>query len=301
MSLFNKLVVNSLPLVPKSIVRKFASRYIAGETLSDAVRCVRQIKVEGACATLDVLGEDIFTKEEAIESRKKCVDVLHAITREQLDSNLSIKLTSLGLKLDKDFCRENVREILKAAAQQNIFVRFDMEDSTCTTDTLDIFRILHKDFPNTGIVLQAYLFRTEDDATSLIRDGIKNFRLCKGIYREAASIAFQTREDVQKNYMKVLRLMFESRGYVGVATHDSVLVDGANTIISGRGLKRTDYEFQMLLGVRPELRNKLVKEGHKVRLYVPFGESWYAYSMRRFKENPEIAGYVAKAVFMRNK
>lgn len=301
MSLFNKLVVSSLPLVPKSIVRKFANRYIAGETLSDAAQCVRQIKSDGACATLDVLGEDIFTKEEAIESRKKSVDVLQTITREQLDSNLSIKLTSLGLKLDKDFCRENVLEILKVAAQQNIFVRFDMEDSTCTTDTLDIFRILHKDFPNTGIVLQAYLFRTDDDATSLMRDGIKNFRLCKGIYKEAASIAFQTREDVQKNYLKVLRLMFESKAYVGVATHDSVLVDGANTIITEGGLKKTDYEFQMLLGVRPELRNKLVKDGHKVRLYVPFGESWYAYSMRRFKENPEIAGYVAKAVFMRNK
>ncbi len=301
MSLFNKLVVSSLPLVPKSIVRKFASRYIAGETLADAVRCVRQIKDEGACATLDVLGEDIFTQEEAIESRKKSIDVLHAITREKLDCNLSIKLTSLGLKLDLDFCRENVREILKVAAQENIFVRFDMEDSTCTTDTINIFRTLHKDFPNTGIVLQAYLLRTEEDAKSLMQSGMKNFRLCKGIYKEAASIAFQSREDVQINYLKVLRVMFDSMAYVGVATHDSVLVDGANQIIADLGLKKAEYEFQMLLGVRPELRNKLVKDGHKVRLYVPFGESWHAYSMRRFKENPEIAGYVAKAVFMRNK
>ncbi len=301
MSLFNKLVVSSLPLVPKSIVRRFANRYIAGETLADAVQCVRQIKSEGACATLDVLGEDIFTKEEAVESRKKSVEALNAINREKLDSNLSIKLTSLGLKLDKEFCRENVREILKVAAQQNIFVRFDMEDSTCTTDTLEIFRTLHKDFPNTGVVLQAYLFRTEEDAASLIREGMKNFRLCKGIYKEAASIAFQSREDVQKNYLKVLRVMFELKAYVGIATHDSVLVEGGNSIIGQLGLKKTEYEFQMLLGVRPELRNKLVKDGHKLRLYVPFGESWYAYSMRRFKENPEIAGYVAKAVFTRNK
>ena len=301
MSLFNKLVVSSLPLVPKSIVRRFANRYIAGETLADAVQCVRQIKSEGACATLDVLGEDIFTKEEAVESRKKSVEALNAINREKLDSNLSIKLTSLGLKLDKEFCRKNVREILKVAAQQNIFVRFDMEDSTCTTDTLEIFRTLHKDFPNTGVVLQAYLFRTEEDAASLIREGMKNFRLCKGIYKEAASIAFQSREDVQKNYLKVLRVMFELKAYVGIATHDSVLVEGGNSIIGQLGLKKTEYEFQMLLGVRPELRNKLVKDGHKLRLYVPFGESWYAYSMRRFKENPEIAGYVAKAVFTRNK
>jgi proline dehydrogenase len=301
MSFFNKLVVKSLPFVPKPIVRTFANRYIAGETLADAVRCVRQINSEGACATLDVLGEDIFTKEEAVESRKGSIEVLQAITKEKLDSNLSIKLTSLGLKLDKDFTTENVREILKVAARENIFVRFDMEDSTCTTDTIDVFQTLHREFPKTGIVLQAYLFRTEHDATALMKNGVKNFRLCKGIYRESPEIAFQGREEVQRNYLKVLRLMFEQKAYVGIATHDSVLVDGANAMITELGLKKNDYEFQMLLGVRPELRNTLVKDGHKVRLYVPFGEHWYGYSMRRFKENPEIAGYVARAVFMRNK
>lgn len=301
MSFFNTLVVKSLPFVPKPVVRRFANRYIAGETLADAVRCVRQINSEGACATLDVLGEDIFTKEEAVESRKASIEVLHTITREKLDSNLSIKLTSLGLKLDKDFTTENVREILKVAAHENIFVRFDMEDSTCTTDTIDVFQTLHREFPRTGIVLQAYLFRTEHDAMELMKNGTKNFRLCKGIYRESPDIAFQGREEVQQNYLKVLRLMFEQKAYVGIATHDSVLVDGANAMIAEFGLKKNEYEFQMLLGVRPELRNTLVKEGHKVRLYVPFGEHWYGYSMRRFKENPEIAGYVARAVFMRNK
>jgi len=308
MNIINKLVVTSLPFVPKNLVRYFANRYIAGETLADAVRCVRQINNEGACATLDVLGEDIFTKEEAVESRKQSLEVLHAITKEKLDSNLSIKLTSLGLKLDTAFCTENVREILKVAAQQHIFVRFDMEDSTCTTDTIDIFRTLHKDCPNTGIVLQAYLFRTADDVKSLVNGGMKNFRLCKGIYKEAASIAFQGRGEVQQNFLKLLKQMFECKSYVGIATHDSVLVDGANKMVSEMSLsvrtpseKKSEYEFQMLLGVRPELRHKLARDGHKVRLYVPFGASWYAYSMRRFKENPEIAGYVAKAVFMRNK
>lgn len=301
MNLINALVVKSLPLVPKPLVRYFANRYIAGETLADAIRCVKEINAEGAVATLDVLGEDIFTKEEAVESRQKSVDVLHAINKEKLDSNLSIKLTSLGLKLDKAFCVENVREIMKVAAQYNIFVRIDMEDSTATTDTIDVFRILHRDFPNTGIVLQGYLFRTMDDAQAMMNDGMKNFRLCKGIYRESPTIAFQSREDVQKNFLAVLKRMFESKAYVGVATHDSVLVDGANTLIASMGLKKHEYEFQMLLGVRPELRSRLVKDGHKVRLYVPFGEHWYAYSLRRFKENPEIAGYVAKAVFMRNK
>ncbi len=301
MSLFNKFVVGSLPLVPRPIVRRFASRYIAGETLDEAIRCVRQINREGACATLDVLGEDVFTQEEAIESRNRSIEVLRAITREKIDSNLSIKLTSLGLKLNKEFCTENVREILKAAAEENIFVRFDMEDSSCTTDTIDIFRRLHQQYRNIGIVLQAYLFRTEKDARDLIAGGMKNFRLCKGIYKEPASIAFQGREEVQQNFLKVLRLMFEMGCYVGIATHDSVLVDGAKAMVNEFGLQKNQYEFQMLLGVRPELRKSLVNEGQKVRLYVPFGESWYAYSMRRFKENPEIAGYVARAVFMRNK
>jgi proline dehydrogenase len=301
MSLINKVVVKSLPLVPKPLVRYFANRYIAGETLADAVRCVRQINNESAVATLDVLGEDIFTKEEAVQSRNKNVDALHAIAKEKLDSNLSIKLTSLGLKLDKNFCTENVREILKVAVQHNIFVRIDMEDSSATTDTIDVFRTLHKDFPNTGIVLQAYLFRTADDTKSLMDGGMKNFRLCKGIYKESPTIAFQGRGEVQQNYLSVLKQMFESKAYVGIATHDSVLVDGANKIISERRMSKREYEFQMLLGVRPELRSRLVKDGHKVRLYVPFGEHWYAYSMRRFKENPEIAGYVAKAVFMPNK
>ncbi len=301
MSLFNKFVVRSLPLVPRPVVRKFANRYIAGETLDEAIRCVRQINREGACATLDVLGEDVFTQEEAIESRRRSIEVLRAITREKIDSNLSIKLTSLGLKLNKEFCTENVREILKAAAEENIFVRFDMEDSSCTTDTIDIFRRLHREYPNIGIVLQAYLFRTEKDARDLIAGGMKNFRLCKGIYKEPPAIAFQGREEVQQNFLKVLRLMFEMGCYVGIATHDTVLVDGAKAMVNEFGLQKNQYEFQMLLGVRPELRKSLVNEGQKVRLYVPFGESWYAYSMRRFKENPEIAGYVARAVFMRNK
>jgi proline dehydrogenase len=300
MNIINKVVVKSLPFVPKSLVRYFANRYIAGETLADAVRCVRQINSEGACATLDVLGEDIFTKEEAVESRRGSIEVLQAITKEKLDSNLSIKLTSLGLKLDKDFTTENVREILKVASQNNIFVRFDMEDSTCTTDTIDVFRILHKEFPNTGIVLQAYLFRSEEDAKLLAKEA-PNFRLCKGIYREPPSIAFQGRDEVQQNYLSLLKLMFERKAYVGIATHDSVLVDGAIKMIGEMGLQKHEYEFQMLLGVRPELRQKLVRDGYKVRLYVPFGEHWYGYSLRRFKENPEVAGYVAKAVFMRNK
>ncbi len=299
MNVLNKLVVATLPAVPKSIVRHFAGRYIAGETLADAVRCVRQLNGEGVCATLDVLGEDITNQDEAAHSRNQSIEVLHAIAKEKLDSNLSIKITSLGLKLGKDICTENIREILKVAAKYGTFVRFDMEDSTCTSDTIEIFQTLQKDFPNIGIVLQAYMRRSEADVNALMKNKT-NFRLCKGIYKEPPDIAFQGRKEVQDNYLKLLEMMLKNKCYVGIATHDSILVDGANRIIKEMGLKRNEYEFQMLLGVRPELRKKLVAEGHKVRLYVPFGEHWYGYSTRRFKENPEVAGYVFKALFTRN-
>ena len=299
MSMLNRLVVATLPVVPKSVVRQFANRYIAGETLADAVRCVRQLNTESVCATLDVLGEDITNKEEAVVSRNQSIQVLHTLTREKLDSNLSIKLTSLGLKMGLDFCTDNVREILRVAAGYGTFVRFDMEDSSCTSDTIVIFQRLQEEFPNTGIVLQAYMRRSEDDVRMLLKMNT-NFRLCKGIYKESPHIAFQGREEVQRNYLTLLELMLRNNSYVGIATHDTVLVDGALRIIGKFGLKKSGYEFQMLLGVRPELRRRLVREGHKVRLYVPFGEHWYGYSTRRFKENPEIAGYVFKALFTRN-
>jgi proline dehydrogenase len=299
MNLLNKLVVAAIPLIPKPIVRIFASRYIAGETVADAVRCVRQLNSEGVCATLDVLGEDVTNKNEALLSRTQSIEVLHTIAKEKLDSNLSIKLTSLGLKLGKDICTANVREILNVAKQYGTFVRFDMEDSSCTGDTIEIFQTLQKDFPNIGIVLQAYMRRSEDDVKSLMANRT-NFRWCKGIYKEPPAIAFQGRREVQDNFIKILELMLKNRCYVGIATHDTVLVDGAYRLVKELGLKKNEYEFQMLLGVRPELRKRLVADGHKVRLYVPFGEHWYGYSTRRFKENPEVAGYVFKALFTRN-
>jgi proline dehydrogenase len=299
MNFLNKLVVATLPAVPRSVVRQFANRYIAGETLSDAVRCVRQLNNEGVAATMDVLGEDVAVESDAVTSRTQSVEVLQAIAREKLDSNLSIKLTSLGLKLDIGFCTNNVREILKVAAGLGIFVRFDMEDSSCTTDTIGIFRALQREFPNTGIVLQAYMRRCERDVEELAQ-AKTNFRLCKGIYREPPDVAFQSREEVQRNYLMLLEKMIGAGCYVGIATHDTLLVEGAERLIAGNRLRKDQFEFQMLLGVRPELRRRLVRDGYRVRLYVPFGLHWYGYSTRRFKENPEVAGYVFKAIFMPN-
>ncbi|MBI5546759.1 MAG: proline dehydrogenase family protein [Deltaproteobacteria bacterium] len=299
METLNKLVVASLPFVPLPVVRRLASRYIAGETLEDAVRTVRAVQAEGACATLDVLGEDVQTKEQAIASREQSVATLRAIARERIDSNLSIKLTSLGLKLDPAFCLENVRALLEVADELGIFVRFDMEDSSVTTATLELFQALHRDFSRTGVVLQAYLRRTEADLRALLPT-LHNFRLVKGIYRESAEIAFQGREEIQQSFVRLLEQMLAGGCYVGIATHDEVLVQAAERSLRAHGLNRDQYEFQMLLGVLPGLRRRLIAAGHRVRVYVPFGPNWYGYSTRRFKENPTVAGYVFRALLRRD-
>ena len=299
MNLLNKVVVGALPAVPRPIIRYFANRYIAGETLEDAVRCVRLLNDEGVCGTLDVLGEDITNEQEAVASREESIEVLHTIANERLDSNISIKLTSLGLKLCNDLCVDNVRGILKVAKQYSNFVRVDMEDSSCTSDTIAVFQTLQSEYSNIGIVLQARMRRSEADVKVLMKNKT-NFRLCKGIYREPQAIAFQSKGDVQQNFIKLLEMMLKNGCYVGIATHDSFLIHAACKLINEWGFQPNEYEFQMLLGVRPELRRSLLNDGHKVRLYVPFGEHWHRYSMRRFKENPEIAGYIFRALFKRN-
>jgi proline dehydrogenase len=297
MNLLNKLIVTTLPAVPKPIVRKFANRYIAGDKLSDAVRVVKELNAQGIMATLDVLGEAITTKEEAIAARNEIFELFPTIQNEKLDSNVSVKLTQLGLKLDKHFCLENVCMIVSKAKEMNNFVRIDMEDSPTTDDTIWVYREIRKQFKNVGIVLQAYMHRTEGDADQLIKEGLGHFRLCKGIYIELASIAFKGHDEINHNFIQVLRKMFEKKAYVGIATHDDVLVDAAYRMIRDMKLKKSEYEFQMLLGVRDELRSRIVRDGHRMRVYVPFGEHWYKYSIRRFKENPQIAGYVLKALF----
>jgi proline dehydrogenase len=297
MELVNKVLVAAIPLVPRPIVRKFAGRYIAGEDIGDAVDVVRQLGAEGAVATLDVLGEHISRREEATAARDAILEVLGAIERERLNSNVSIKLTQLGLQLDRDFCLANVRTIVERAAAIGNFVRIDMEDSSTTDDTILVYREIRKSLPNAGIVLQAYMRRTAKDAAGLIADGFGHFRLCKGIYIEPAAIAFKGKDEINANFLRVLRTMFEKNAYVGIATHDSALVEGSHRIIREMNLGKDRYEFQMLLGVRPELRRRIIADGHPLRVYVPFGRSWYQYSIRRFKENPQVAGHVLQALF----
>jgi proline dehydrogenase len=299
MNFFNKLIVATLPAVPKPIIRQFASRYIAGEEMSDAVRVVRELNAQGAMATLDVLGEDVHSRETAEASTQAILNVFDAIREFRLDSNVSVKLTQLGLKLDPAFCLENTRRLAVRARDLGNYLRIDMEDSTCTDATLWVYRELRKEFSNVGIVLQAYLRRTGRDAGELIDAGIGNFRLCKGIYIEAEEIAFKAHEEINRNYLEVLSDMFRRNAYVGIATHDDALIDGAYRLIGELKLPKSAYEFQMLLGVRPELRRRLLGDGHRLRVYVPFGGQWYQYSIRRFKENPQVAGHVVKALLHR--
>lgn len=297
MSLFNQLVAGALPLVPKPIVRKVSSRYIAGATVADAVRVVRNLNQQGAMATIDVLGEYIKDMEEARKNTEDQLEVLSAIQNEKLQGNLSIKLTSLGLGLDDAACEANVRRILDhAKAHGNTFVRFDMENVPYTDRTIALYLKFRKEY-NCGIVLQAYLHRTQDDIKRILADGPSNFRLCKGIYVEEPEHAIKDYEGIRKNYVACLDLMISGGAYVGIATHDSYLVDESKKLIAKYKLDKQAYEFQMLLGVRDELRKRILSEGHRLRVYVPFGADWYGYSIRRLKENPSMAGHIMKAIF----
>jgi proline dehydrogenase len=296
--LLNKLVVTMMPLVPKALVRNVANRYIAGDSIADAVRLVRQLNQKNMLATLDVLGEHIFKKEEAEATVADYLEALEAIHREKLDSNISIKLTAFGLKLDYDFCLANVRRVVQRAQELKNFVRIDMEDSSCTTDTLRIYDTLRQEFRNVGTVIQAYMRRALTDIRGLMQNGTPtNFRICKGIYVEPRAIAYKNRELINKNYTFLLHEMLKHGAYTGIATHDERLVWDAMRLIDEMKLPRDQYEFQMLLGVDEELRDSILNAGHRLRVYVPFGKSWYAYSVRRLQENPQIAGYVMQNFF----
>ncbi|MDZ7291934.1 MAG: proline dehydrogenase family protein [candidate division KSB1 bacterium] len=297
MELLNRSVVTALPLVPKPLVRKFANRYIAGDTIEDAVRVIRQLNQKGMMATLDVLGEHITQKTEAEAMTANYLEALEVVDREKIDSNVSIKLTAFGLKLDFDFCLNNVRRVMQRALELKNFIRIDMEDSTCTTDTLRIYDLLRREYRNVGVAIQAYLRRSLADVRTLMQNSMPtNIRLCKGIYIEPRAIAYKNRELINKNFTYLLAELLRQGAYVGIATHDERLVWDAMRLIDELKLPREKYEFQMLLGVDEELRDTIVQAGHRLRVYVPFGKFWYAYSVRRLKENPQVAGYVIQNI-----
>jgi proline dehydrogenase len=286
----DRAIVRVLPVVPKGIVRKISNRYIAGTEIEDACRVVKELNEQGKMATIDVLGEEISGRREALG----IVCAYHeAIEREQLDSNVSVKLTALGLKLAHELCYANLEKVVRHAAESGNFVRIDMEDSSCTTDTLWMYRTLRETgLDNVGVVLQAYLRRTLRDIRELAPYR-PNVRLCKGIYVEPPLIAYQGFEEVQQNFVRSHQELLRAGSYVGIATHDQFLISEGLRLVGEHGLAPEQYEFQMLLGVTPHAGNRLVRDGHRLRVYVPFGRQWYDYSLRRLQENPKIAGYIA--------
>jgi proline dehydrogenase len=287
LSLLDKTIVRLLPAVPRPVVRRLSARYIAGPELADARRVVAALNAEGKLATVDVLGEEVTRPDEAEGITQAYLDVLDAIDEDGLDANVSVKLTGLGLNLDPELARANVQAI----ADRGTFVRIDMEDSSTTDATLELYRDLRSaGVQNLGVVLQATLRRTVDDATALAG---ANVRLCKGIYLEPPELAFRDFDAVRVNYVRALETLLDGGCYVGIATHDEWLVDEALRLVRERELEPHEYEFQMLLGVQARLGDRLLAPGERLRIYVPFGRQWYEYSLRRLQENPKVAGYIA--------
>jgi proline dehydrogenase len=301
MGLLDRAVSFVLPAVPKPVVRIFSRRYIAGSTVDDAFGVVQDVTRRGAMTTLDILGEFVSTRQQAEANTEAYDRLLRRIHEERLpDTNLSVKLTALGLLLDRQLCLQNMSRLVRLAEENDNFIRIDMEDSPCTSPTLEIYKTLRREFPGrVGAVLQSRLRRTLDDVDQLSHEP-SNFRLCKGIYLEPREIAYTDAEIIRRNFVLALDRMFERGAYVGVATHDEILVWESLRLIRKHGLNRNQYEFQMLLGVDEQLRQILIDAGHRLRVYVPFGEHWYSYSVRRLRENPQVAGYALKAIFQRS-
>lgn len=309
MSVLDRLLVGSLPFVPRAIVRLVARRYVAGDSMEQAIAEVRRLMADGACATLDILGESVTDRAHAARFTEQYSGLFSQLRQLGLDSTVSVKLSMLGLNFDRGLCTDNFLQIARAAAENGVQVSVDMEDHPTTDATLELYNRARREVGGVGAVLQAYLRRTLDDIAALPRAtdpgtvpelaasaGPPHVRLCKGIYVEPEAIAYKGYQEVRDNYLACLSALLDRGAYVGIATHDAWLIERAEAEIARRGLTRGQYEFQMLLGVTPELRRRLIGAGHRLRVYVPFGDDWYAYSLRRLRENPAIARHVLKAM-----
>lgn len=293
---FERLVVRSLPYVPRPVVRRVARRYVAGETIDDVLRTVSALRDEGALATVDLLGEEASSAEQSAAAVAEYGRVLERLAAAGLESTISVKPTMLGLRLDEGLCAGHVAELARRATEAGTAVQIDMEDHTATDATLRIYEQLRGRFPGLGVALQAMLRRTPADIARLLA-GPTNVRLVKGIYREPAELALQDREQIRAAFSSCLEALLGGGAYTAIATHDAGLVAEAEARVQALGLWHDQYEFQMLLGVLPALRRRLIAQGHRVRVYVPYGGDWYAYSLRRLRENPEVARHVARALF----
>ncbi len=302
--MFNKMIADLLPYMPKKLIWLFSKRYIAGEGMEEGLEASRKLNEQNIEVTIDLLGEFITSLDQAEDNKKQYLEIIERFTSENIRGNFSLKPTMFGLLIDQEVCYRHLHEIVAKAAEKNNFVRIDMEDSQCVDVELQIFKKLKYEFSgHVGLVIQAYLRRTLDDLVDFSNFPSNghplNFRLCKGIYVEPKQIAYKDYQEVRNHFMEDLEFMFKNKMHAGIATHDKYLVEEAIKLIEKHQVPQSMYEFQMLYGVTPELRNSIVAAGHKMRVYVPFGKQWFNYSTRRLKENPKIASHIIKALFFR--
>ncbi|MGI9045179.1 MAG: proline dehydrogenase family protein [Gemmatimonadaceae bacterium] len=271
----------------------FASRFVAGETIDTALAAVRKLNSEGITATLDLLGESVRNEKEARASAKAYIEMLDCIKAEGLDSNVSVKLTAMGLDISEDLCVSNMQNILDRAHELGTFVRLDMESSEYTQKTLDLFyeRLYPSYRGNVGIVLQSYLYRTATDVEEA-NGANARVRLCKGAYKEPASVAFPEKKDVDVSFVRSMQALLSDGHYPGIATHDEAMIDATRRFARDSDIPTDSFEFQMLYGVRRDLQDRLVRDGYRLRVYVPFGTQWYPYLMRRLAERPANVAFI---------
>lgn len=273
-----------------------AARFVAGVTIEEAAEKIKALNDKGLVVTVDHLGEFIDDETEAIKSTEECIHAIKVIAKEELDAELSLKMTSLGLDISDELIMKNMKRIMEAGQEHNVIVTIDMEDFERCQKTLDIYTALKEEFENVGTVIQAYLYRAEEDIKKL--SNLKPYlRLVKGAYKESPEVAFPAKEDVDENYKKIIQLNLEQGNYTAIASHDDAIIDFTKEIEKEQNIPRELFEFQMLYGIRNEMQESLVKEGYKMRVYVPYGADWYGYNMRRLAERPANVWFVLKSLF----
>ena len=297
MKLINYLIIQIIPFLPKVFVRLVASPYIAGITDDEMLINVQKLNNKGYDVAIDILGEHVTTEQEATEITERYANLYGRIASQQLNANLSIKLSHIGQDLGYDVVKNNLMILVNAAKKHNNFLRLDMENSPYTSETINLYKKAFEDYSNVGIVLQAYMYRSKDDLDKLANEKF-NVRICKGIYIESEDIAYRDYQKIRNNYIVLVQQALIKGAYVGIASHDEYLIDKLYLWIKENQIPTTQYEFQILHGVPMEKKlQQLIKEGNKVRVYVPYGDNWYDYSIRRLKENPKMAGYIIKNIF----
>ncbi len=291
----NRFITN---FVTKHGMKMGAKRFIAGENITKTAERVKELNKDGFVFTLDHVGESVSTKQEAIDATNEAIHIFDIIDEYQLESNVSVKLTQLGLQINHDFCFENMDRIAAAAKEHNNFVRIDIEDSPVIDITIDIFTRLVKKYgkEHIGLVVQSYLYRTEDDVVKLGKLGA-TLRIVKGAYKEPKEVAFPHKSDVDANYTKIVALHLQNGNYTAIATHDEKIIEEIKSFINENNIPNNLFEFQMLYGIRTGLQKQLLEEGYKVRIYTPYGKHWYPYFSRRIAERPANALFILKSLF----